>query len=61
MSFKTHFGFPPQREFGLVQCATPNQVLACGCLEGLFEVVNIAITKLSISLQHCFYSSSSSS
>jgi len=34
-------------------------MLAYGCMEGLSEVVYIAITKSSIDLQHCYYISSS--
>jgi len=38
---------------GLFNVKTPIQVLAYGCMEGLFEVVYIAVTKSNMCLQHC--------
>jgi hypothetical protein len=49
-----------KENLGLFDVQTPIQVLAYGCLEGLFEVVYTIITKSSICLQHCCYTSSSS-
>jgi hypothetical protein len=51
--------FHCKENLGLFSVRAPIQVLAYGCLEGLSEVVYIAITKSSIYLQHCCYTSSS--
>jgi hypothetical protein len=48
-----------KENLGLFSVQMPIQVLAYGCLEGLSEVVYIAITKLKICLQHCCRISSS--
>ncbi len=53
--------FHRKEDLGLFNVQAPIQVLAYGCLEGLFKVVYIVITKLVIYLQHCCYTSSSSS
>jgi hypothetical protein len=42
--------FHCKENLGLFNVQAPIQVLAYGCLEGLFEVVYIAITKSSINL-----------
>jgi len=44
--------FHPKEILGLFSAQMPIQVFAYGCLEGLFEVLYIAITKSSICLQH---------
>jgi hypothetical protein len=51
--------FHCKENLGLFNVQMPIQVLAYGCLEGLFEVVYITITKLGIYLQHCCYTSTS--
>jgi len=51
--------FHSKENLGLFNVQMPIQVLAYGCLEGLYEVVYIAITKSGICLQH--YSCISSS
>ncbi len=53
--------FHRKENLGLFSVQVPIQVLAYGCMEGLFEVVYIAITKSNINLQHCCCISSSSS
>jgi hypothetical protein len=53
--------FHCKENLGLFNVQALIQVLAYGCLEGLFEVVYIVVTKLNICLQHCCYTSSSSS
>jgi hypothetical protein len=49
--------FHHKENLGLFNVQAPIQVLAYGCLEGLFKVVYIVITKLGICLQHCCYTS----
>ncbi len=51
--------FHRKENLGLFNVQAPIQVLAYGCLEGLFEAIYIAITKLGIDLQHCYCISSS--
>jgi hypothetical protein len=53
--------FHRKENLGLFNVQAPIQVLAYGCLEGLFKVVYIVVTKSCICLQHCCYTSSSSS
>jgi hypothetical protein len=43
--YGSHSDFSPEREFGLVQCANTYQVIAYGCLEGLFKVFYTCVTK----------------
>jgi len=51
--------FHHKENLGLFNVQAPIQVLANGCLEGLFKANYIAITKSSICLQHCSSTSSS--
>jgi hypothetical protein len=51
--------FYRKENLGLFTVQTLIQMLAYRCMEGLSEVVYIAITKLDIYLQHCYYTSSS--
>ncbi len=44
--------FHRKKNLGLFNVQAPIQVLAYGCLEGLFEVVYTIITKPCICLQH---------
>jgi len=53
--------FHHKENLGLFNVQAPIQVLAYGCLEGLFKVVYIFVAKSNICLQHCYYTSSSSS
>jgi len=53
--------FHCEKNLGLFNVQAPIQVLAYGCLEGLFKVVYIVVTKSNICLQNCCYTSSSSS
>ncbi len=50
--------FHHKENLGLFNVQVPIQVLAYGCMEGLFEAIYIAITKLGINLQHCCCTSS---
>jgi hypothetical protein len=51
--------FHCKKNLGLFSVQAPIQVLAYGCLEGLFEIVYIVLTKSGIYLQHCCCTSSS--
>jgi hypothetical protein len=51
--------FHHKKNLGLLSVQAPIQVFAYGGLEGLFEIICIAITKSSICLQHCCCTSSS--
>jgi hypothetical protein len=53
--------FNHKENLGLFNVHAPIQVLAYGCLEGLSKAVYITITKSGIYLQHCRFTSSSSS
>jgi hypothetical protein len=44
--------FHHKENLGSVNVQAPIQVLAYGCMEGLFGAIDIAITKSSICLQH---------
>jgi hypothetical protein len=52
--------FHHKENLGLFNVQAPIQVLAYGCLEGLFEIVYIVVTKSNICLQHYYCTSSSS-
>jgi hypothetical protein len=52
--------FRRKENLGLFNVQAPIQVIAYGCLEGLFEAIYIAITKSNINLQHYYCTSSSS-
>jgi hypothetical protein len=56
---KHNLVFHGKKNLGLFSLQAPIQVLAYGCLKGLFKSIYTAITKLGIYLQHYYCTSSS--